>query len=119
MKLKLKAIIPRTDFRKSETTIINEFRRSRSYPGDLASSECFLFLSKTGNQLLWFFDNGSSIEGIRSEIDITDSRKWRVSGGTWHPYMLANYAEAAGIELVGIKKFEEIYDERREYKRRR
>ena len=114
MRLRLKAIVPNTDFRKSEATIINGFKRSRSYPGDLNSGEAFLFLSKTGNQLLWFFNNGAEIEGFMQRvIQIIDSRKWRVTGGIWHPFMLANYAEEAGIELVGIRRFEEIYDERR------
>jgi hypothetical protein len=114
MKLRLKAIIPNADFRKSEATLHDEFLRSRNYPGDLRKGECFLFLSKSGNQLLWFFTQVSQIKGFKdAEIEVYDSRKWRVTGGTWHPFMLANYASEVGIELVGIKRFEEIIDERR------
>jgi len=114
IRLRLKAIIPSADFRKSEATLHDAFLRSRSYPGDLRKGECFLFLSKSGNQLLWFFTQVTRIEGYKgAEIKVYDSRRWRLTGGTWHPYMLANYAEKAGIDLVGIKRFEEIIDERR------
>ena len=117
-RIRLKAIIPSADFRKSEHTIFRDFAKSRKYPGPLKKGEGFLFLSKTGNQLLWFFKEPTSITSFKDvERSIVDSRRWRVTGGTWHPFMLADYAVEAGIELVGIKRFEEIFDERRGRKR--
>ena len=116
LNLKLKAIVPNSDFRKSEKTLYDAFINSRSYPGDLKSGEAFLFLSKTGNQLLWFFSQVHMIQETKGRgvlHDVYDSRKWRITGGTWHPYMLADYAEHSGIRLLGIKRFEEIHDERR------
>lgn len=114
MKLKLKAIISDADFRKSEVTLYDEFLWSKSYPGDLNKNECFLFISKTGNQLLWFFTQIKEIDGYKGKpTNIFDSRKWRIVNGVWHPFMLANYASEVGIELVGIKRFEEIYDDRK------
>ena len=113
LKLRLKAIIPRADFRKSEETLYREYAKSRAYQGQLKRGEAYLFWSKSGNQLLWFFRDPSAIEGSKYEYEVVDSRKWRVTGGTWHPFMLANYAEEVGIDLIGIKRFEEIIDEQR------
>lgn len=116
-RMRLKAIIPNTDFRRNEATIIFDYMKSRSYAGDLKAGECYLFLSKTGNQLLWFFNNVVEIDAYAERVfDVVDSRKWRVTGGTWHPFMLANYAAEVGIELIGIKRFEEIMDEQRRRK---
>lgn len=114
LRLRLKAIIPSADFRKSEWTLYNEYVNSRAYAGSLKKGEAYLFLSKSKNQLLWFFRDPTTIAGF-NDIDqnIVDSRKWRVTSGIWHPFMLANYAEEAGIDLVGIKRFEEILDEQR------
>lgn len=113
MRLKLRAIVSDADFRKNEATLYEEFKASRSYPGKLRANECFLFLSKSRNQLLWFFSDVRMTDGWTKQIAVYDSRRWRIKSGTWHPFMLANYAADVGIELVGIKRFEEIHDERR------
>jgi hypothetical protein len=109
-KIRLRAIKFDVDFRKNEWTNYNEFKRSRSFPGDLKANEAFLFVSKSGNQLIWILniiDSYVVSEG-RVNKQIVDSRRWRItSSQTWDPLMLANYAIEVGIELIGIKKFED------------
>ena len=119
MRLKLKAICFDIDFRCSERTNYDKFRASGKFPGVLRTGEVFLFLSRGGDQLVWLINAGESqlnLAGKKARIyEVTDSRKWRISrGGTWNPMMLANYAEEVGIELIGIKKFEVLYNEHRE-----
>jgi len=44
------------------------------------------------------------------------SVRLRLTGSHWNPLMLQNYAEACGIELMGIKRFEEHYERLRKEK---
>ncbi|MCK5617304.1 hypothetical protein KAR91_86370 [Candidatus Pacearchaeota archaeon] len=104
-RIKLKAI-KYVDFRKSEWTNYQEFKKSKKFPGELTHNEAFLFISNTGNQLIWMLNVANGPLGHR----IVDSRRWRFTGtSSWNPLMLANYAEEVGIELIGIKKFQEIF----------
>jgi len=108
-KIRLRAIKFDVDFRKSEHTNYKIFKKSKKYPGDLKSGEAFLFVSKSGNQLIWIIYVGVTGIDIGTPKEIVDSRRWRIIGGQWNPLMLANYAEDVGVTLVGIKKFEELY----------
>lgn len=104
-KVKLKAICFDQDFRFNEFSIYESFRKSKRFPGELGSGEVFLFVSCTGNQLLWVL-NVSQVDAVGSQQSLIDTRRWRLSGSYWNPAMLANYAAEVGIELVGIRKFE-------------
>ena len=74
-KIKLKAI-KHADFRKSEWTNYLEFKRSKKFPGELALNEAFLFISSTGNQLIWILN----ITNGPLNHSIVDSRRWRFTG---------------------------------------
>jgi hypothetical protein len=114
-RIRLKAI-KYADFRKSEWTNYKEFKRSRTFPGELGRNEAFLFVSGTGNQLVWLLNIADGPMGH----PIVDSRRWRFTGSSsWNPMMLANYAEEVGIELVGIKKFEDSFKAKQAKKRSR
>ena len=110
--LRLKGIVT-CSFGRSEATNLKLYRESGHYPGDLKEGEAFLFLSKGGNQIIFMFksievevEHGSGGPATRGVID---SRRLRLDGGTWHPYMLQNYANEAGIYLIGIKRFEQVH----------
>ena len=77
-----------------------------------------LFVSKAGNQLLWVmnvdtvetpFKNKRGRYGRR----VIDTRRWRIEGGSWSPLMLQNYANDVGIDLVGFRRLEQQYLDRR------
>jgi hypothetical protein len=104
------------DFRSSEKTNFEEFKKSSRYPGDLKKNETFLFISKGGEQLLWIL-NVKELPGVGKTRQVIDSRKWRIDGGAWNPMMLKNYAKLVGLDLVGLKSFEETYEEERERKK--
>jgi hypothetical protein len=119
MRVKLKAIKFDTDFRKSELTNYDIFKRSRSFPGELESNEVFLFISKGGNQLVWILnvdrvDVGHADRKGYVDRRLIDTRRWRIEGSSsWNPEMLADYAAEVDLDLVGFKRFREIYAERR------
>lgn len=113
LKLRLKAIRYNCDFRKNENSLYNEFKASQNFPGELAKGEAYLFVSASENQLIWFL-NATEVEAGRKTVGLVDSRRWRLlSHSKWHPMMLANYASDAGIELIGIRRFEEAYRSQR------
>ena len=114
LRMRLKAIWMGADFRCSERTNYNIFLQQ--FPGELRMNEAFLFVSKSGNQLVWLL-NQQSIDGKMGTAEVTDSRRWRLTGGTWSPMMVANYAKEVGIELIGIKTFEQRYNESRALKK--
>lgn len=91
------------------------YRRSAHYPGDLAVGEAFLFIAKGNDQVLFVFADHEVMFGDTPRR-VTDSRKLRLGAGTWSPYMLQNYANAVGLNLQGIKRFEEVYAERKKGK---
>jgi len=116
--LRLKAVI-QCDFGRSEANNLKLYRLQPHYPGDLASGEAFLFFSKTGNQVIFVFrDPTIEFEGDETR-HVTDSRRLRLDGGTWSPYMLQNYANLVGLHLVGIKRFEQVHAEMQERKQMR
>jgi len=118
-KLRLKAVM-RVSFQRSEKTNLDIFKRAPHYPGDLKSGEAFLFLSMTGDQLLFIYRNPIDFMGPAGKTwVVTDSRKLRLSGGTWNPHMLQNYAHELGLDLVGIKRFEQIHDEMMQARRQK
>jgi len=115
--LRLKAVI-QCSFTRSEATNLELFRRASHFPGELAAEEAFLFLAKTGNQVIFIFRAPVlRLEGQTKVRRVVDSRRLRISGGAWSPLMLQNYANAVGLNLVGIKRFEQLYDESRAAKK--
>lgn len=114
MRLKLKAILFEVDFRCSEHTNYERFKASERFPGYLRSGEVILFVSRSGNQLVWVLNYSAKEADVQG---ITDSRRWRLHSGSWSPMMLANYANEVGIELIGVKQFAALYEEDRKRKR--
>ena len=122
MKIRLKAIKFGVDFRKNELTNWNIFRKSKDYKriGTLTRSEAVLFVSVSGNQLL-FILNTTKLNrsyqrgGFIYELEprqVIDTRRLRLEGtAPWNPMMLSNYAKSVGLELIGFKSFETQYRE--------
>ena len=118
LKIRLKGIVQNVDFRQSELTNYEAFRRTKRFQGDPKLGEAYLLISTTGNQLVWILKYEADVTVFQTERRRIESLRFRISGGYWNPLMLANYAEEVGIDLVGIKRFEEAFAEMREAKRR-
>ena len=105
--LRLKLIV-HADFRKSEKTNFLELQKSGKLPR-LRKGEGVLFISKSNDQLV-FVENIDEFDvetdhGMR-HAKVVASQRFRISGTTWNPLMLQNYAERAGFKIPGIKRFE-------------
>lgn len=105
--------IMRGDFRKSEETLTNEVMKEvRELK--LGKSDAICMLSSNGKIMRFVFGfleddmidaKGNTVQDRRTKI--LPSRQYRITQhGTFNPLMLANYAEAMGIELAEIKRFE-------------
>ena len=113
-RVKLKAIKFGVDFRKNELTNYREFQKSKKFPGTLGKDEVFLFVSKSGNQLVFIIHTGEIETGTGLIRNMIDSRKWRIDGSSsWNPKMLQNYANELGMDLIGFRRLEDVY--RREH----
>jgi hypothetical protein len=108
-KVRLKGIRFGVDFRKSDLTNYDEFKRSRQFPGELSSNEVYLFVSKSQNQLIWI-QHISTLEEYTSKR-IIDTRRWRIDGShRWNFYMLAEYASQVSLNLIGIPTLKEHFE---------
>lgn len=104
------------DFRKSARTLFDEVKADRKlWRGRLGPDETYLFVSLTGNQLLFVLGDHEieSRPGTRfsTKRQLLDYRGWRIEGGTFEPHMLENYANSVGLTL-GRATFEEYWAER-------
>lgn len=120
--VRLKQVVS-VSFNKSCHNQLEEFRgysqENANRVRDLRQGEAIMFLSLGENQLRFCY---KPIEAERSELlgsakcwmpdHVHTSYFWlqiRLSG-RWNPLMLANIAKKAGINLVGLKHFEEYYE---------
>lgn len=103
-RLTLKAVWLNCDFRFSEATIYDQLVKKKKLPGPPKAGECYLFVSRTGNQLVWILNVTSS-----NGREIVDSRRWRIRRGIWSHHLMENYANEVGLSLVGWKRFEEVF----------
>lgn len=82
----------------------------------LSSDDCVLFVSGSGKILrfVYGFTEQSVVNAAQrytgDQTQILESSVYRIVGaGRWNPLMLKNYADDCGLELVGLKRFEEHY----------
>lgn len=105
--MRLKAIVFGLDFRKTELTNYLEYRSTKAFQGELGTTECYLFVSRGLNQLVWVLGFQQEDEGRM----FIDSRRWRITHGAWSPDMLQEYAHESGIKLAGIRTFRRLHDD--------
>lgn len=119
-KLRLRGIIT-CSFTRSEATNLALYKEDPGYPARVmrsCSSPRASTRSRPGLDQVSFVFRPVTVTG-EGEIQRTvfDSRRLRLDGGTWHPYMLQNYVEAVGLQLEGVRKLEQILDDQRRAKR--
>jgi len=102
------------DFRRNSETLYNEV--PKSVRDRLKRDEAICFVSGTGNQVMFIYKaatvgmtQGNSLHKPRKRTLVTSVRM-RLNVGSFNPEMLANYADEVGIELVGLRRFEERYE---------
>lgn len=78
-----------------------EFMQAKS-KARLGSDDVVLFVSRIGNQLMFLhgFD-------AFQETQVLRSLRLRINSGRWNPLMLVNYAKAVGLDIQGLKAYED------------
>lgn len=109
--LKLRVIEMEADFRFSERTLFVKFREKNTGVF-LAPDDCVAFVSRTGNQIVFVYNSRDFECQGEAAIKVTTSVRIRIDQRrAWNPLMLQNYANEAGINLVGLKRYEQLYRE--------
>jgi len=110
--------IAQVDFRKSEETNFLEhhvqkrgrkfFKRSALKPGEVAC-----LIASSGKQIVFVYNPGLVAEndGLDERSVLHSERLRLTNGGRWNPLMLGNYASQVGIQLEGIRLFEQHFEE--------
>jgi hypothetical protein len=115
IRLRLKGVV-QCSFQCSEATNLRLYRQTGYFPGELERGEAFLFVARGCNQVLFLFaDQQVDFDGVPRQV--IDSRRLRLGTGVWDPHMLQNYANAVGLDLIGIKRFEQIHEAWKERRR--
>lgn len=105
-------LIEHCDFRCSEWTNLQRVLKKNRLK--LGKSDIVAMVSGTGKQIVFCYAHDrfkyEDHRGAAKPTGVVQSVRYRITGtGTWSPKMLANYAKAVGIDLIGIKRFEEYY----------
>jgi len=114
--VRLKGVM-KCPFNRSEVSNLGQYRREEFFPGELKPGEAYLFLSKGLDQAMFVFATHQSADENGVVRSVVDSRRLRLTSGSWSPYMLQNDANAVGLSLLGIKRFEQIYAEHQALKK--
>lgn len=105
MRLRLVAVV---DFRRGVPTHVQELRSINRWP-TLGDRDVVLLISQTRSQLAFVYHDEkvhSSTGGDR--VAVAHLRLQLDKSTPWNPLMLKNYAEKVGLDLLGLKKFEEF-----------
>ncbi len=94
------------DFRNCERTLYSDYLRTAKLP---RADEIVVFISLKGDQLL-FVHGWQAVHnpGGPNHLVLKSSRH-RIANGTWNPLLLRNYVNAAGLEIEGLRRFEDYY----------
>lgn len=104
-RVRLRAIIYEVDFRFSEVSIWDAYRRSKAFAGELEKNEVYAFVNGPRTMILWV---------RRCDEHVLRTEKWRRLDGLthqWEDRMIADYARESGYELVGLRTFAEHLEE--------
>lgn len=97
--------VERRSFHKSDLTLFLELKKEepRRVHG-FRQGDAVMFVSKTGRRISFVF--GEKVADGR--LYLSSLRLW-LTGGSWDPRMIVDYAESAGIILANRKKFEDFF----------
>lgn len=108
MRVRLKRVVSDVGFRYGIAHHVAELRKQRKLD-IVGADECVLLVSRTQRQLAFVFplvDLGAT-RTHEQRAALTHLRVQLSHSSPWNPLMLANYAGSAGIEIVGLKRFED------------
>lgn len=113
-RVRLAVVLADCDFRYGPITLWDMARQDKRFPKRFSDGDVALMISKSRDQLLWVTTPTEldSHQGSR-HYKIFDTRRMYIQGGTWHPWMLREYANEIGLDVVNVKSFEQQLEESR------
>lgn len=100
-------LVATVDFRRGVPFHYDELRK-RKLLADISADEVILLISQTGLQVAFVFHEEQISSRNGDPVSAIGHYRVQLSRHTpWAPRMLSEYASAAGIELIGVKRFEE------------
>jgi hypothetical protein len=128
MRLKLIAM---ANFQYSEADNFNAVMKKHPHI-TLGPDDVVVLFSQSKNQIVFMYrtteldfsqrpsEDDTGFGRRKGKATVYNSKRLRLSRSTWDVMMLQNYANEVGIELDGLKRFEDIYEgSRREPKKAR
>lgn len=111
MRLNLR-MVATVDFRHGVPFHYDELRKKKLMR-DISEDECVLLISQTGRQLAFVFAECEIRSRSGEPVKAISHHRVQLAKHTpWNPTMLTEYAERAGIELLGVKRFEDFVRDR-------
>lgn len=100
------------DFRTNDQTMmLDAIKREKL---ELGPNDVVAFVSLAHNQILFVWRpleiDVSAYGHRRGNATVFRSQRLRLSNSTWEPTMLANYAADVGLQLDGLRRFEDIQE---------
>ena len=112
MSLKIRAI-KKVAFHKSEYTLLRDFEAENpEIAASMGPNDVLVFVSCRGEQMMFVHNYVPVLrKGDKpgEEKRVVKSSRHRVLTGTWDPLMLRSYAKDAGLDIRGLKEFENHY----------
>jgi len=104
-------LVQEADFRTTEIGIFQAATKKEQI--DLGPNDVLVFVSIKRNQVLFIWrpytvDLTKFGTWRRGEATVFRSERLRLDRSTWSPTMIQNYAEAVGLQLDGLRRFEDV-----------
>lgn len=107
MRLNLR-FVATVDFRHGVPFHYDELRKKKLMR-EISEDECVLLISQTGRQLAFVFAETEIRSRSGDPVKAISHHRVQLAKHTpWNPTMLSEYADRAGIELLGVKRFEDF-----------
>jgi hypothetical protein len=96
------------DFRRSEGTLLDSL--PKGLRDALTPEDVVCFVSSDRKQVLFVIPRITlGVNGRGKDVTLLTSMRMRIAGSTFSPANVRQYAEKAGLELLGIEHFERTY----------
>lgn len=104
-------LVTEADFRRSEVANFEVIQKKEQLR--LGDDDVICLVSQSKNQVMFVW-RPLNITIPSGETTIVRSMRLRLTRSTFNPLMLANYATAVGLQLDGLRRFEDILGRLRE-----
>lgn len=114
LRLKLRLVVA-CDFRHGVGYHYDALK-SKKWLDDMRADECALLVSYTGRRVMFVFRESKTTARGGDPVTVLSSFHLNLDRHTpWSPLMISEYAGHVGIDLIGIKRFEDhILDKEKE-----